>query len=62
MIEIEVTAVDSSVDDSNSDNDDDSQSDSDTSELTESNSLPFVSFTEFIVVLIVAYSIFQRRR
>jgi hypothetical protein len=62
VIEIEVTAVDSSVDDSNSDNDDDSQSDSDTSELTESNSLPFVSFTEFIVVLIVAYSIFQRRR
>jgi len=60
-IEIEVTAVDSTADDSDQNNNDNSQSDEST-ELTESSSLPFLSFVEFISVILVANSILMRRK
>ena len=60
-IEIEVTAVDSTADDSDQNDNDNSQSDEAT-ELTESSSLPFLSFVEFISVTLVANSIFLRRK
>ena len=60
-IEIEVTAVDSTADDSDQNDNDNSQSD-ETTELTESSSLPFLSFVEFISVTLVANSIFLRRK
>ena len=60
-IEIEVTAVDSTADDSDQNDNDNSQSD-ETTELTESSSLPFLSFVEFISVTLVANSILMRRK
>jgi hypothetical protein len=62
IIEIEVTAVDStSNDDSVSDNNDNSQSDDESSELTESSSLPFISLFELITVLLLVNVILIRR-
>ena len=60
-IEIEVTAVDSTADNSDQNDNDNSQSD-ETTELTESSSLPFLSFVEFISVTLVANSILMRRK
>ena len=62
IIEIEVTAVDSTTDDSSQSNNQDSQSDDESAELTESGTLPFLSFLEIISVFLVANLILLRRR
>ncbi len=62
IIEIEVTAVDSTVEDSSQNNNQDSQSDDDSTELTEASSLPFLSFVEIILVLFAVNIILLRRR
>ena len=62
IIEIAVSAVEDSSEDSNQDNSQDSQSDDDSIELTESSSLPYLSFVEIIVVLFMANSMYFRRK
>ena len=62
IIEIEVTAVDSTTDDLNQNNDQDSQSDEESVDLTESGTLPFLSLVELITVFLVANFILIRRR
>jgi len=62
IIEIEVTAVDSTTDDLNQNNDQDSQSDDESTDLTESSTLPFLSLVELITVFLVANFILLRRR
>tara|TARA_B100001564_G_C20354126_1_gene540302 strand:- start:109 stop:693 length:585 start_codon:yes stop_codon:yes gene_type:complete len=62
IIEIEVTAVDSTTDDSSQSNNQDSQSDDESAELTESGTLPFLSFLEIISVFLVVNLILLRRR
>ena len=62
IIEIEVTAVDSTTDDSSQSNNQDSQSDDESTELTESGTLPFLSFVEIIIVFLVVNLVLLRRR
>lgn len=62
IIEIEVTAVDSTTDDSSPTNNQDSQSDDESTELTESGTLPFLSFVEIIIVFLVVNLVLSRRR
>jgi len=62
IIEIEVTAVDSTTDDLNQNNDQDSQSDDESTDLIESGTLPFLSLVELITVFLVANFILLRRR
>lgn len=62
IIEIEVTAVDSTTDDSSQSNNEDSQSDDESTELTESGTLPFLSFVEMIIVFLVVNLVLSRRR
>ena len=62
IIEVEVTAVDSTTDDSSQNNNQDSQSDDETTELTESSSLPFLSLVELIIVFLAANLILLRRK
>lgn len=62
IIEIEVTAVDSTTDDSSQSNNEDSQSDDESTELTESGTLPFLSFVEIIIVFLVVNLVLSRRR
>tara|TARA_X000000368_G_C23030792_1_gene712457 strand:+ start:109 stop:1059 length:951 start_codon:yes stop_codon:yes gene_type:complete len=62
IIEIDVTAVDSTTDDLNQNNDQDSQSDDESTDLIESGTLPFLSLVELITVFLVANFILLRRR
>ena len=62
IIEIEVTAVDSTTEDSSQSNNQDSQSDDESTELTESGTLPFLSFVEMIIVFLVVNLVLSRRR
>ena len=62
IIEIEVTAVDSTTDDSSQSNNQDSQSDDESAELIESGTLPFLSFVEIIIVFLVVNLVLLRRR
>ena len=62
IIEIEVTAVDSTTEDSSQSNNQDSQSDDESTELTESGTLPFLSFVEIIIVFLVVNLVLSRRR
>lgn len=62
IIEIEVTAVDSTTEDSSQSNNQDSQPDDESTELTESGTLPFLSFVEIIIVFLVVNLVLLRRR